>query len=87
MRVKSKRQFNVQSIKKKKMNANINSNTNYEREMKLVPINMDYCLLRFDALKFVLDEINYFSIHIINYFYLREKTIFLKTRIIYNSYV
>ena len=31
-----------------------NSNTNYRREMKLVSINMDYCLLQFGALKFVL---------------------------------
>ena len=29
-------------------------NTNYHREMKLVPINMDYCLLLFDAFKFSL---------------------------------
>ena len=26
----------------------INSQGNYRREMKLVPINMDYCLLEFD---------------------------------------
>ena len=26
----------------------------FDREMKLVPINMDYSLLQFDALKFVL---------------------------------
>ena len=29
-------------------------NTNYCTEMKLVPINMDYCLLQFDALKIFL---------------------------------
>ena len=29
----------------------INFNTNYRREMKLVPINMDYCVLQIDALK------------------------------------
>ena len=40
--------------KKKKRNTPINFNTNYRREMKLVPINMDYCLFQFDALKFVL---------------------------------
>ena len=38
----------VQSIKKKKP---INSNTRYRRKVKLVPINMNYCLLQFDALK------------------------------------
>ena len=32
----------------------INSNANYRREMKLVPTNMDYCLLQFYALKFFL---------------------------------
>ena len=32
----------------------INSNTNYLREMKLVRINIDYCPLEFDALKFFL---------------------------------
>ena len=36
---------NVQSVKKKKnRNTFTNSDTNYRREMKLVPINMDYCL-------------------------------------------
>ena len=29
-----------------------NSSTNYRREIKLVRINMDYCLLQFDDLKF-----------------------------------
>ena len=36
---------------KKKQNIPINSNTNCRREMKLVPIYMDYCLHQFDALK------------------------------------
>ena len=35
-------------------NTSTNFNTNYCREMKLVPFIMDYCLLQFDALKFVL---------------------------------
>ena len=48
-----------QSIKKIKNKIKIkehpiNYNANYHREMKLVPINMDYCLLQFDALKFFL---------------------------------
>ena len=38
----------------KKQNTPINSNSNYSREMKLVSINMDYCLLHFDALNFFL---------------------------------
>ena len=37
-----------------KKNIYINSNTNYRKEMKFVPINMDYCLLQFDALIFFL---------------------------------
>ena len=44
----------VQSVKKKKMNTHINSNTNYCRETKLIPINMDHCLPKFNALKFLL---------------------------------
>ena len=38
---------------KKNRNTLTNCNKNL-REMKLVPINMDYCLFQFDALKFVL---------------------------------
>ena len=45
--------LNVQSDNKKK-NTSTNSNTNYRLEMKLVPINMDYCPLQFDALNFEL---------------------------------
>ena len=41
---------NVQKIKRKK-NAFINFNANNPREMKFVPIIMDY-LLQFDAVKF-----------------------------------
>ena len=46
----------VQSVKKKKKKRNTptNFNANYGREMKFAPINMDYSLLQFDALKFVL---------------------------------
>ena len=40
--------------KKKKRNTPIYFNTNNRTEMKLVPINMDYYLLQFDALKFFL---------------------------------
>ena len=46
-----KKKKNYSRSKKKKT---INSNTNYRRKMKLVPIDMDYCLLQFDALKFLL---------------------------------
>ena len=38
------------SKNKTKRSTPINFNTNYRREMKLVPINMDYCLHQFDAL-------------------------------------
>ena len=44
---------NVQSVKNKRKTP-INSNANYRKEMKLVPINMNYCQLQFDALKFFL---------------------------------
>ena len=39
---------------KNKKKTHIYFNTNYRTEMKLVPINMDYCLLQFDALIFFL---------------------------------
>ena len=42
------------SRSKKKRNTLIYFNANYRREMKLVPIIMDNCLLQFDALKFFL---------------------------------
>ena len=38
----------------KKKNTPNNTNTNYRTEMKSVPLNMDYYLLQFDALKFFL---------------------------------
>ena len=46
----------AQSVKKKKKNLNtpINSVTNYSRKIKLKPINMNYCLCQFTALKFFL---------------------------------
>ena len=40
--------------RKKKRNTPTNSNTNYRRKMKLVPMNVEYFLLQFDALKFFL---------------------------------
>ena len=44
---------NVQSVKNKRKTP-INSNANYRKEMKLVPINMNYCQLQFDAIQFFL---------------------------------
>ena len=41
-------------IKKKIGTSLFNFNTNNRREMKFIPINMDYCLLQFDALNFFL---------------------------------
>ena len=35
---------------RKKKNTLMNSNRNYRRQMKLMSINIDYCLLQFDAL-------------------------------------
>ena len=46
--------YYVQQNNKKKRNTHIYFNTNYCTEMKLVQIIMDYCLLQFDALKFIL---------------------------------
>ena len=40
---------------KKNQNTPVNLNTNFRREMKLAPIDMDYCLLQFDDLKFFRD--------------------------------
>ena len=42
------------SRSKKKRNTPLYFNTNYRTEMKLVLINIYYCLCQFDALKFVL---------------------------------
>ena len=39
---------------KQKPNTPISFNTNYRREMKLIPNYMDYYLLEFDALNFFL---------------------------------
>ena len=44
----------VQFVKEKKMDTTINSNTNYRREMKHVPVNIDYNLFQFDTSKFVI---------------------------------
>ena len=45
--------MHVQPVKKeKKKNTPINFVANYQREIKLISINMDYFLLQFDALKF-----------------------------------
>ena len=38
-----------QSKKEKKKNTTLKFNTKYRKEMKLVLINIDYCLLSFDA--------------------------------------
>ena len=42
------------SRSEKKKNAHINSNGNYHREMKLIPINMHHCLFQFVAINFFL---------------------------------
>ena len=49
--------MNVQYVKRKKKKRNNNTyfNTNYRTEMKLMPIIMDYCLLQFDILQFLLE--------------------------------
>ena len=36
---------NVQSVKQKKRNILVNFKSSYSREMKIIPINMEYCLL------------------------------------------
>ena len=40
--------------KENKLNIPIKTNANYRRKIKLIPINMDYCSLQFDVLKFFL---------------------------------
>ena len=61
----------VQSVKEKTYIL-INFNTNYSREMKFVPISIDYCILPFDTLKFFLavrlhggslPNINFFNVN------------------------
>ena len=60
-----------QKKKKKKKNTRINSNTNHRREVKLIPMNMDYSLIQFDTLKLLskvrlyegsLPNFNFFSV-------------------------
>ena len=46
--------INIYSRSKKNIKNPIYFSTNYRTEIKLVPIIMDYCLLQFDVLKFVL---------------------------------
>ena len=54
---------------KKKQNIPINFNTNYRKEIKVIPINMDYCLLQFDTLKFFLGvRLHRGSLHNFNFF-------------------
>ena len=61
-RQEKKSEFNVKrcitlyrrSKKEKEKKPSTYFNTNYHREMKLVPIIMDYCLIQFDDLKFFL---------------------------------
>ena len=48
-------QYHMYNWSKRKQNTPIYFNANYRREMKLVSIIMDYCLLQFDALKFFLE--------------------------------
>ena len=55
----------VLSVRKKEKNTPINYNTKYCRENKLVPANMDYCLLQFDALNFFLGVPSKWDLHLI----------------------
>ena len=43
--------------RKKEEHPYIYFNTNYRREMKLIPINIDYFLLQFEALKYFLGSV------------------------------
>ena len=45
-------QFTTKTPTTKKRITPIYFSTNYRREIKLIPINMDYCLFQYDALKF-----------------------------------
>ena len=46
----------VCTVDQKKKKKTINSNTNYCREMELIPTNMDYYLLQFNTLKFIMGD-------------------------------
>ena len=59
--------------KKKKRNTPTNFSTNYRREMKLVPINMNDCLLQFNALKFVSGVSQYGTGSVSNFNFLNVK--------------
>ena len=43
--------FSRSKKKRKSKNTPINSTTNYRTEIKLIPIDVDYRLIQFDALK------------------------------------
>ena len=61
------------TINKKKGKLLTNSNTNYHIEMEFVSINMVYCLLQSDALKFVLGTcLHGGSVYYINFFNLKH---------------
>ena len=45
---KNKTGTNHHGLLKNKLNTSINSNTNHRREMKLIPVNMAYTLLKFE---------------------------------------
>ena len=47
-------QWNAQCTVGQKKQKTINSNKKYRREMKLIPFNIDYCVLHFDVLIFFL---------------------------------
>ena len=56
-------------VDQKKWNTPINFNANDRREIKLVPLNIDYCLLQFDALNFFLGvRVHGRSVHNFNVF-------------------
>ena len=42
-------QANNNNNKKIKENTTVNFNKNYRRQIKLLPINTEYCLLKFDV--------------------------------------
>ena len=55
MRKRFEKQFQCTVGQEKQKKNPINFNANYRREIKFISINMDYCLLQFDAMNFFLE--------------------------------
>ena len=75
-RKQKQKQKTKKKTKKKKKKKPIYFNTNYRKEMKQIPIIMDYCPLQFNVLKFFLrvsvhgeslPNFNFFQCKLVNF--------------------